>query len=149
MTAARRLRAVFLGTPDFAIPSLRAVLDVVEVLAVVTQPDRPRGRGRQVAPPPVAAVARALGLRVLQATRLNDPAVLDTLRALRADIIITVAYGKIIPPAILTLPPLGCINVHPSLLPMYRGASPIQSAIPVGPRGNGVTKSWQRASFLG
>src|SRR5438093_933428 len=117
----RRLKAVFLGTPEFAIPSLRAVLDVVEVLAVVTQPDRPRGRGRQVAPPPVAAVARALGFRVLQPTRLNDPAVLDTLRALRPDIIITFAYGKIIPPAILTLPPLGCINVHPSLLPKYRG----------------------------
>src|SRR5437667_379074 len=143
MTAARRLRAVFLGTPDFAIPSLRAVLDEVEVLAVVTQPDRPRGRGRQVAPPPVAAVARALGLRVLQPTRLNDPAVPDTLRTLRPDIIMTVAYGKIIPPAILTLPPLGCINVHPSLLPKYRGASPIQSAIADGQRETGVTIMYQ------
>ena len=139
----RRLKAIFLGTPEFAIPSLRAVLDVVEVLAVVTQPDRPRGRGRQVAPPPVAAVARALGLRVLQPTRLNDPAVLDTLRTLRPDIIMTVAYGKIIPPAILTLPPLGCINVHPSLLPKYRGASPIQSAIADGQRETGVTIMYQ------
>src|SRR5206468_11390269 len=143
MTAARRLRAVFLGTPDFAIPSLRAVLDEVEVLAVVTQPDRPRGRGRQVAPPPVAAVARALGFRVLQPTRLHDPAVLDTLRTLRPDIIMTVAYGQIIPPAILTLPPLGCINVHPSLLPKYRGASPIQSAIADGQRDIAVSMMYQ------
>ena len=80
---------------------------------------------------------------MLQPTRLNDPAVLDTLRALRPDIIITVAYGKIIPPAILTLPPLGCINVHPSLLPKYRGASPIQSAIVDGQRETGVTIMYQ------
>src|SRR2546430_11038655 len=98
----RRLKAIFLGTPEFAIPSLRAVLDVVEVLAVVTQPDRPRGRGRPVAPPPVAAVARALGLRGLQPPRLNHPAVLEPLRAFRPDIIIPVPYGKTIPPPIRT-----------------------------------------------
>ena len=138
-----RLRAIFLGTPAFAIPSLRAVLDEVEMLAVVTQPDRPRGRGRQVTPPPVAQVARTLGLRVLQPARLNDPAVLDDLRALQPDVIITVAYGKMIPPSILALPPLGCINVHPSLLPKYRGASPIQSAIADGQRETGVTIMYQ------
>src|SRR3989449_8435578 len=143
MNSARRLRAVFLGTPAFAIPSLRAVLDEVEVLAVVTQPDRPRGRGRQVTPPPVAQVARALGLRVLQLARLNDPAVRDALRALQPDVIITVAYGKMIPPSILALPPRGCINVHPSLLPKYGGAAAIQSAIADGQRETGVTIMYQ------
>ncbi len=143
MNAGRRLRAVFLGTPDFAVPSLRALVDDVDLLAVVTQPDRPQGRGRQVAPPPVAEIARRLGLRVLQPARLRDPSVIETLRALKPDIIVTVAYGKIIPPQILALPPLGCINVHPSLLPKYRGASPIQAAIADGERETGVTIMYQ------
>lgn len=143
MNAGRRLRAVFLGTPDFAVPSLRALVDEVDLLAVVTQPDRPQGRGRQVAPPPVAEIARRLGLRVLQPARLKDPSVIETLRALKPDIIVTVAYGKIIPPQILALPPLGCINVHPSLLPKYRGASPIQAAIADGERETGVTIMYQ------
>src|SRR2546428_7680039 len=141
--SARRLRAVFLGTPAFAIPSLRAVLDEVEVLAVVTQPDRPRGRAARAPPRPVAQVARTLGLRVLQPARLNDPAVRDDLRALQPDVIITVAYGKMIPPSILALPPRGGINVHPSLLPKYRGASPIQSAVADGQREAGVTIMYQ------
>jgi methionyl-tRNA formyltransferase len=117
MSAGRRLRAVFLGTPEFAVPSLRALRDEVELLAVVTQPDRPQGRGRKVAPPPVALAARELGVAVLQPAKLRDPAVVASLQALHPDVIITVAYGKIIPPQILTLPPLGCVNVHPSLLP--------------------------------
>ncbi len=141
--AGRRLRAIFLGTPDFAVPSLRALLDHVDLLAVVTQPDRPQGRGRRVAPPPVAQLAHKLGLRVLQPARLKGPAVVESLRALGPDIIVTVAYGKIIPPEILGLPPMGCVNVHPSLLPRYRGASPIQAAIADGLAETGVTIMYQ------
>ncbi len=143
MSAGRRLRAVFLGTPEFAVPSLRALRDEVELLAVVTQPDRPQGRGRKVAPPPVALAARELGVPVLQPAKLRDPAVVASLQALHPDVIITVAYGKIIPPQILTLPPLGCVNVHPSLLPKYRGASPIQTALANGERETGVTIMYQ------
>jgi methionyl-tRNA formyltransferase len=143
MNSDRRLRTIFLGTPEFAIPSLRALRDNVELVAVVTQPDRPQGRGRKVAPPPVAQVARELGVPVLQPVKLRDPAVVETLRALHPDVIVTVAYGKIIPPQILALPPLGCINVHPSLLPKYRGASPIQAALANGERETGVTIMYQ------
>ncbi len=142
-TSRKRLRAVFLGTPEFAVPSLRVLVDDVDVLAVVTQPDRPQGRGRRVASPPVAEIAQQLGLRILQPARLKDPLAIETLRALGPDIIVTVAYGKIIPPQILALPPLGCINVHPSLLPKYRGASPIQAAIADGERETGVTIMYQ------
>lgn len=143
MNSGRRLRAIFLGTPEFAIPSLYALRDKVELLAVVTQPDRPQGRGRKVTPPPVAQVARELGVPVLQPVKLRDPAVVEALRALRPNVIVTVAYGKIIPPQILMLPPLGCINVHPSLLPKYRGASPIQAALANGERETGVTIMYQ------
>lgn len=143
MNSGRLLRAIFLGTPEFAVPSLRALRDKVELLAVVTQPDRPQGRGRKVAPPPVARVARELGVPVLQPVKLRDPAVVEALRALGPDVIVTVAYGKIIPPQILTLPPLGCINVHPSLLPKYRGASPIQATLTNGERETGVTIMYQ------
>ncbi len=143
MNSGRRLRTIFLGTPEFAVPSLRALRDKLELLAVVTQPDRPQGRGRKVAPPPVARLAREMGIPVLQPVKLRDPAVVEALRALRPDVIVTVAYGKIIPPQILSLPPLGCINVHPSLLPKYRGASPIQAALANGERETGVTIMYQ------
>ena len=141
--SSRKLRAVLLGTPEFALPSLLAVHRETALLAVVTQPDRPQGRGRQVAPPPVAQKARELGLSVLQPARLKDAGVIQTIRDLHPDIIITVAYGKIIPRELLALPPLGCINVHPSLLPQYRGASPIQAAIVAGERETGVTIMYQ------
>lgn len=143
MTEQRRLRAVFLGTPEFAVPSLRALLNVAEVAAAVTQPDRPKGRGRQVASPPVAVVARERGLTVLQPGKLKGPEILRVLSDLSPDVIVTVAYGKIIPKEILDLPPLGCINVHPSLLPKYRGASPIQHAIMDGETEAGVTIMFQ------
>ncbi len=138
-----RLRAIFLGTPEFAVPSLLAVHRETDLAAVVTQPDRPKGRGRRVAAPPVAEKTRELGLRVLQPARLKDPAVTGALRELRPDIVITVAYGRIIPREILQLPPLGCINVHPSLLPKYRGASPIQAAVAAGESETGVTIMYQ------
>lgn len=139
----RKLRAAFLGTPEFAVPSLAAAHRETELVAVVTQPDRPKGRGRRVAAPPVAENARTLGLRVLQPARLKDPAVIGALRELRPDILITVAYGKIAPREMLDLPPLGCINVHPSLLPKYRGASPIQAALAAGESETGVTIMYQ------
>ncbi len=140
---AGHLRAIFLGTPTFAVPSLEAVLDEADVLTVVTQPDRPRGRGRRVEPPPVAQVAHARGLPLLQPVRLKAPEVIRTLSSLRPDIIVTVAYGKIIPKEILALPPRGCINLHPSLLPKYRGASPVQHAIANGEHETGVTIMYQ------
>jgi len=138
-----RLRVVFLGTPEFAGPSLQALLDEADVLAVITQPDRPKGRGRQVTAPPVAEVANAKGLRLLQPARLRSPEVIETLRALAPDLNVTVAYGKIIPREVLELPRLGSINVHPSLLPKYRGASPIVSAILNGETETGVTIMYQ------
>jgi methionyl-tRNA formyltransferase len=139
----RRLRAVFLGTPEFAVPSLRAVSRVSEVVGIVTQPDRPTGRGRQILPPPVADAARALGIPVLQPPRLKSPHVIAQLAALMPDVLVTVAYGRIIPGDLLTLPPLGCINLHPSLLPKYRGASPIPRAVEAGDRVTGVTIMYQ------
>lgn len=143
MTPFTRLRVVFLGTPEFAVPSLIALHAEAEVLAVVTQPDRPKGRGRLVASPAVVAAARDLSLHVLQPVRLKDPVLLQTLAALRPDLIVTVAYGKIVPSGMLALPPLGCINLHPSLLPRYRGASPIQAAIAAGEPDTGVTIMYQ------
>jgi len=137
------LRTVFLGTPAFAVPSLRAVAAATDVRAVVTQPDRPKGRGRHVAPPPAAEAARELGIPVLQPTRLKSSETVAQLAALAPDVIVTVAYGKIIPREILDLPPLGCINLHPSLLPKYRGASPIPRAIEAGERVTGVTIMFQ------
>lgn len=136
---ARDLRVIFLGTPRFALPSLEAVAAAAMLVAVVTQPDRPSGRGRIMTPSPVAAAARALGVRLLQPERLRDPAVVAELAALRPDLLVTVAYGRLIPRSVLALPPDGGINLHPSLLPAYRGASPIQRAIADGATTTGMT----------
>lgn len=133
------LRVIFLGTPGFALPSLRALAAATTIAAVVTQPDRPAGRGRKVTPPPVAEAARALGLPVMQPESLRPAHVVDALRALRIDLLVVVAYGRIIPRAVLDLPRLAGINVHPSLLPAYRGASPVQAAIADGAPVTGVT----------
>jgi methionyl-tRNA formyltransferase len=133
------LRVVFLGTPAFAVPSLRACAAATSVVSVITQPDRPAGRGRKVTAPPVAIAARDLGLRVLQPTSLKSESVQRDIDALRPDIIACVAYGRIIPVAVLSMPRLGAINLHPSMLPAYRGASPIASAIADGVRTTGVT----------
>lgn len=133
------LRVILLGTPEFAVPSLEALSAAATVAGVVTQPDRPAGRGRKVIAPPVAVAARSLGLPVLQPETLRDGSTQAALAALRPDLIAVVAYGRLIPPAVLVLPPLGAINVHPSLLPLYRGASPIQAAIRDGASVTGVT----------
>lgn len=132
-------RVVFLGTPRFAVPSLRALAGTATVVGVVTQPDRPSGRGRVATAPPVAASARALGLAVLQPASLRSVHAVEALAALHPDLMVTVAYGRILPPPVLALPPLGCVNLHPSLLPAYRGPSPIQTAIADGAPQTGIT----------
>jgi methionyl-tRNA formyltransferase len=134
------LRIVFFGTPQFAVPTLQKLLDSRHtVCGVVTQPDRPRGRGQQVSDSPVKALAVERGLPLLQPARLKDPAFAAALRDWRPDIGVVAAYGKIIPDDILALPRLGMINVHASLLPKYRGAAPIQRAIIDGEAVTGVT----------
>jgi methionyl-tRNA formyltransferase len=133
------MKLVFMGTPEFAVPSLDAVLAVGEVAAVVTRPDKPRGRGLRVAPPPVAAAATQYALDVLQPATLRDPELLRQLAALRPNLIVVVAFGRIVPPEVLAVAPMGGINLHPSLLPRYRGAAPIARAIAAGETETGVT----------
>ena len=133
------MKIVFFGTPEFAVPSLDAVLSAGEVVAVVTRADKPRGRGLHVEPPPVARAANEYALEVLQPTSLRDPAFLARLRALAPDIGVLVAYGRLVPPEVLALPRHGIINVHPSLLPRYRGAAPVARAIAAGDTETGVT----------
>ena len=138
------LRIIFMGTPEFAVPSLQALLDadpetVGRVVGVVTQPDRPKGRGQQLAPPPIKVLALQAGLPVLQPAKMKDPDFLDRLRGWAPDVIAVTAFGRIMPPVILGLPPMGCVNVHGSLLPMYRGAAPIQWAIINGETETGIT----------
>ena len=134
------MRIVFMGTPDFAVPSLEALLKSEhQVVGVVTQPDRPKGRGEEVVFSPVKVVCQRKGIPVLQPLKMKDPAFLDALRQWTPDVIAVTAYGRILPPAILTLPPRGCINVHGSLLPKYRGAGPIQWAVIRGEQQTGIT----------
>ena len=134
------MRIVFFGTPLFALPSLEALHDVGEhICGVVTQPDRKKGRHRLVASPPVKEFALKKKLKVLQPLTIKQPPFLDELATLRPDVIIVVAYGKILPGTVLHLPPHGCINVHASLLPKYRGAAPVQWALLMGEHTTGVT----------
>ena len=134
------MRIIFMGTPDFAVPSLDALLKSDDqVVGVVTQPDRPKGRGQEVIPSPVKVVCQREGIPVMQPLKMKDPVFLEALQQWKPDVIAVTAYGRILPPAILTLPPLGCINVHGSLLPKYRGAGPIQWAIIRGERETGIT----------
>jgi methionyl-tRNA formyltransferase len=144
----KRLRVVFFGTADFAVPSLEAVCAAGhEVLAVVTQPDKPQGRGQQVAASPVKKAAERLGLPVLQPRRVRAESFLEKMRELKPDVLALAAFGQIIPQALLDLPPLGPINVHGSLLPKYRGAAPIQRAVMAGEAETGVTTMWMDASL--
>jgi methionyl-tRNA formyltransferase len=134
------MRLVFLGTPAFAVPTVERVLEAGHrVLAVVTQPDRPRGRGQAPAPPPVKQAALRLGLPIYQPERVRRPEAVEFLRSLSADAMVVVGYGQIIPQSIIDLAPLGIINVHGSLLPRYRGAGPIQWAVVNGETRTGVT----------
>ncbi len=135
------MRLIFLGTPHFAVPSLRGLLRVGhEILSVVTRPDRPRRRAASVPEPsPVKAEATSLGLPVLQSEEAAGPEFVEQLRALQPDSIVVVAYGRILPPEVIDLPPQWCINLHASILPKYRGAAPIARAIMAGERVTGVT----------
>jgi len=129
-----------MGTPAFACPILEALLARRDpVVGVVTQPDRPRGRGLAVAAPEVKVLAEQRGLPVLQPEKVKDPAFEQALRALAPDLVVVAAYGRILPRAILDLPPRGCVNVHASLLPRHRGAAPIAWAILAGDQATGVT----------
>ncbi len=134
-------RVVFFGTPEFAVPTLRALGDLpgVEIVGVVCQPDRPKGRDLALAPPPVKVTALGLGLPVSQPTRLRDGAVAAWLSAAQVDLAVVIAYGRILPPDVLAAPRLGCVNLHASLLPRWRGAAPIQRAIQAGDTQTGVS----------
>ena len=134
------MRIVFFGSGVFAIPSFEALLAAShEVLALVTQPDKEQGRGRALASPPLKPVAEAHAVSVLQPRRVREAEAIETLRALRPEIQVVVAYGQILPRAVLELAPRGAVNVHASLLPLYRGAAPIQRAIAAGETQTGVT----------
>lgn len=134
------MRIVFMGTPEFAVPSLEALLKSDDnVVGIVTQPDRPRGRGQRLSPSPVKVIAQREQLPLLQPTKMKDPAFLGELSSWKPDVIAVAAFGRILPPAILSLPPRGCINVHGSLLPKYRGAGPIQWALINGETETGIT----------
>ena len=129
-----------MGTPDFAVPTLEALIGAGhELAAVVTQPDKPKGRGKAVLMTPVKERALECGIPVYQPKRVREPEFLDVLRKLNPDVIVVVAFGQILPREILTLPPFGCVNVHASLLPKYRGAAPIQWAVIDGETVSGVT----------
>jgi methionyl-tRNA formyltransferase len=133
-------RLLFAGTPDFAVPSLQALLDAgYSVEAIYTQPDRPAGRGRPLRASPLKARATAAGIPVFQPITLRDPVVQAELAALKPDLLVVAAYGLILPPAVLAIPRLGCVNVHASLLPRWRGAAPIHWALLAGDAETGVS----------
>jgi methionyl-tRNA formyltransferase len=132
-------RVVFMGSPDFALPVLESLARYYEVVGVVTQPDRPAGRGRVLTPPPVKQLARELQLPVIQPRRLREQEAMETLQAWKPDLIVVAAFGQILRLELLSLPPFGCVNVHASLLPRWRGAAPIQAAILNGDEKTGIT----------
>jgi len=136
------MRVVFMGTPNFAVPTLAAIAarsDLAEVVAVVTQPDRPRGRGKKLSPSPVKAWAAEHDIPVLQPVRARDAEFAAQLRDFKPDVAVVVAFGQILSQEVLDIPVHGCINVHASLLPKYRGAAPIQHAVMAGERVTGIT----------
>ena len=134
------MRIVFMGTPDFALFSLRALIEAGEdVVGVVTQPDKPKGRGYTLTPPPVKVYAMEQGIPVFQPEKVRDGSFDETLRALAPDVAVVAAYGKILPQSMLDIPKHGCLNIHGSLLPEYRGAAPMQRAIIDGKAVTGVT----------
>lgn len=132
-------RIVFMGTPDFAVPALERLIATGQVVGVVTQPDRPAGRGKTLRPPPVKEAALAAGLPVFQPRSLKKVEAAQPIRDWAPDLIVVAAFGQILRPHLLDLPPLGCINIHASLLPRWRGAAPIQAAILAGDAETGIT----------
>ena len=137
--AVNTLRAGFMGSPDFAVPSLHAVARRCDLRVVVCQPDRPAGRGRKLKPPAVKVAAEPLDVPIIQPTKMKDGTLAEALREHELDVIVVVAFGRILPPAILELPKHGCINVHGSILPRWRGAAPIQRAVLAGDEHTGVS----------
>lgn len=134
------MKVIFMGTPDFAVGTLEALIAAGhDVVLAVTQPDKPKGRGKHLQFPPVKEAARAHGIEVFQPGRIREPECIGRLRTFQADIIVVAAFGQILPKEILDMPPYGCVNVHASLLPKYRGAAPIQWAVINGDRISGVT----------
>lgn len=134
------LRVVFMGTPDFAVPSLEyLILDEYEVVAVYTQPDKTAGRGRSLVFPPLKKAALSLGLPVVQPVNFKSPEVVTQLASFHPDVIVVAAFGQILPQSVLDIPRYGCINIHPSLLPRFRGASPVAAAILAGDKFTGVS----------
>ena len=139
LVASPALRVVFFGTPEFAVPSLEAVAGAHDVVLAVAQPDRPAGRGMHMQSPPVAVRARQLGIEVVQPPKIRDPQFLERMRQLAPDAAVVVAYGKILPATLLSIPRYGFFNVHASVLPKYRGAAPIQRAIEAGETTTGIS----------
>jgi len=136
----RSVRTVFMGTPEFALATFQGLIDFgLDVVAAYTQPDRPSGRGKKLTPPPVKTLAESNGIRVCQPLKLRAPEVVEELQALAPELIVVVAYGQILPKSVLEIPRYGCINVHASLLPRYRGAAPINKAIVDGEAETGIT----------
>ena len=136
----QELRTVFMGTPDFALQTLQGLIDAgCKMVGVYTQPDRPKGRGKKLAPPPVKELAQKHDIPVYQPLKLRQPEAVAELEALAPDLIVVVAYGQILPKSVLEIPAQGCINVHASLLPKYRGAAPINKAIIDGETETGIT----------
>ena len=132
-------KVVFMGSPDFSLPSLRALAGTYDIVGVVTQPDRASGRGRELKAPPVKLLAQELGIPVMQPEKLRLPEAMENLRAWSPDLIVVAAFGQILKKDVLELPRFGCINVHASLLPRWRGAAPINAAILAGDEETGVT----------
>ncbi|MBQ7723269.1 MAG: methionyl-tRNA formyltransferase [Selenomonadaceae bacterium] len=142
-----KLKVIFMGTPDFAVPSLAALIDKTEIICVVTQPDRPKGRGHKLQPPPVKIFADENNLPVIQPPKVKARAVVEQLAELKPDLIVVVAFGQILSQKILDIPRLGCINVHASLLPKYRGAAPIEWSIIRGETVTGITTMQMNAGL--
>ncbi len=132
-------RIVFMGTPEFAVPALQALIATQHVVGVVTQPDRPSGRGQQLTPSPVKRLAEAANIPIIQPVSLRKEEAAAPLRAWQPDLIVVAAFGQILRPHVLNLPRLGCLNVHASLLPRWRGAAPIQHALLAGDTQTGIT----------
>lgn len=134
------MRIVFIGTGEIGVPTLRALQKSEhELVGVVTQPDKPVGREQKIMPPPIKAALADSKMSILQPARIKDPKAIDEIRALAPDVIVVIAYGQILPRAVLEIPKIACLNLHASLLPRWRGAAPIQAAIAAGDRETGIT----------
>lgn len=142
------MRVVFMGTPDFAAASLKRLIDEkYDIVGVFTQPDKPRGRGMSVSFSPVKELAQANSIPVFQPEKMRDGTALEMVSTLKPDVIVVVAYGRILPDDILAVPPLGCVNVHGSILPKYRGSAPIQWAVLNGDKETGVTTMYMASEL--